>query len=201
MRKVVTMLVALLLVAGIVAGVKARSDGDGSENSPTQQVAAPQQPTMTTVEARSSQASPVASPMGSPTASPIAGKDCTGIGDWFTRVQTRVSPLDELAAQFKTQDDLVGASLDQITAYLDLLKSVRAEQAADVPASSGVVMQGALLMLFDREIDQFEAVVVAINSGGDVGAVYAAHLGSVSEATQAISATAIAVGFACIEEF
>ena len=34
MRKVVTMLVALLLVAGIVAGVKARSDGDGSENKP-----------------------------------------------------------------------------------------------------------------------------------------------------------------------
>jgi len=201
MRKVVTMLVALLLVAGIVAGVNARSDADGSENKPTQQVAAPQQPTMTSVEARSSLASPVASPIGSPTASPIAGKDCTGIGDWFTRVQTRVAPLDELAAQFKTQDDLVGASLDQITAYLDLLKSVRAEQAADVPASSGAVMQGALLMLFDREIDQFEAVVVAINSGGDVGAVYAAHLESVSEATQALSATAIAVGFACIDEF
>jgi hypothetical protein len=201
MRKVVTMLVALLLVAGIVAGVKARSDGDGSGNTPTQQVAAPQQPTMTTVEARSSQASPVASPMGSPTASPTAGKDCTGVGDWFTRVQTRVEPLDKLAAQFQTQDDLVGASLDQITSYLDLLKSVRAEQAADVPASSGAVMQSALLMLFDREIDQFEAVVVAINSGGDVGAVYDAHLASVSEATQALSATAIAVGFACIEEF
>ena len=201
MRKVVTMLVALLLVAGIVAGVKARSDGDGSENRLTQQLAAPQQPTMTTVEARSSQASPVASPMGSPTASPIAGNDCTGIGDWFTRVQTRVAPLDQLAAQFTTQEDLVGASLDQITTYLDLLKSVRAEQAADVPASSGAVLQGALLLLFDREIDQFEAVVVAINSGGDVGAVYAAHLASVSEATQALSATAIAVGFACIAEF
>src|SRR3954447_8404098 len=201
MRKVVTMLVALLLVAGIVAGVKASSGGNGSEHSPTQQVAAPQQPTMTTVEARSSQASPVASPIGSPTASPIAGKDCTDIGDWFTRVQIRVAPLDELAAQFKTQDELVGASLDQITAYLDRLKSVRAEQAADVPASSGAVMQGALLTLFDREIDQFEAVVVAINSGGDVAAVYEAHLASVSEATQALSATAITVGFACIDEF
>jgi len=201
MRKVVTMLVALLLVAGIVAGVKARSDGDVSENKPTQQVAAPQSPTMTTVEARTSQVSPVASPIGSPTASPIAGKDCTGIGDWFTRVQTRVAPLDDLAAQFQTQEDLERASLDQITAYLDLLKSVRAEQAADVPASSGAVMQSALMMLFDREIDQFEAVVVAINSGGDVGAVYAAHLSSVTEATQALSATAIAVGFACIDEF
>ena len=201
MRKVVTMLVALLLVAGIVAGVKARSDGDGSENKPTQQVAAPQSPTMTTVEARTSPASPVASPIGSPTASPIAGKDCTGIGDWFTRVQTRVEPLDELAAQFQTQEDLEGASLDQITTYLGLLKSIRAEQAADVPASSGAVMQSALMMLLDREIDQFEAVVVAINAGEDVGAVYAAHLASVSEATQALSATAIAVGFACIDEF
>jgi hypothetical protein len=201
MRKVVTALVALLLVAGIVAGVKARSDGGVSENKPTQQVSAPQSPTVTTVEARTSQSSPVASPIGSPTASPIAGKDCTGIGDWFTRVQTRVAPLDELAAQFQTQEELVGASLDQITAYLDLLKSVRAEQAADVPASSGAVMQSALMMLFDREIDQFEAVVVAINSDGDVGAVYAAHLASVTEATQALSATAIAVGFACIDEF
>jgi len=201
MRKVVTMLVALLLLAGIVAGVKARSDGDVSENKPTQQVSAPQSPTVTTVEARTSQSSPVASPIGSPTASPIAGKDCTGIGDWFTRVQTRVAPLDELAAQFQTQEELVGASVAQITAYLDLLKSVRAEQAADVPASSGAVMQSALMMLFDREIDQFEAVVVAINSGGDVSAVYAAHLASVTEATQALSATAIAVGFACIDEF
>ena len=201
MRKVVTMLVALLLVAGIVAGVKARSDGGASENKPIQQLSASQSPTMTTVEARISQSSPVASPIGSPTASPIAGKDCTGIGDWFARVQTRVAPLDKLASQFKTQDELIGASLDQITEYLNLLKSVRAEQAADVPASSGAAMQSALIMLFDREIDQFEAVVVAINSGGDVGAVYAAHLASVTEATQALSATAIAVGFACIEEF
>jgi len=201
MRKVVTMLVALLLVAGIVAGVKASSEGGVSENKPIQQLSASQSPTMTTVEARISQSSPVASPIGSPTASPIAGKDCTGIGDWFARVQTRVAPLDKLASQFKTQDELIGASLDQITEYLNLLKSVRAEQAADVPASSGAAMQSALIMLFDREIDQFEAVVIAINSGGDVGAVYAAHLASVTEATQALSATAIAVGFACIEEF
>lgn len=199
MKKTVVLLVALLLIVGVAGGVKATSGGSDQTLSPS--FAAPKAATVTTVTANAAQSSPAASPMASPSASPVAGADCTGIADWFARVQARVAPLDAFAAQIQTQEQLESLSLDQVTHYLETLKAVRAEQQNDLPPSAGNVMQSALLMLLDREITQFEAVVVAINNGGDVSAVYAANLGPVSEATQMLSAASIAVGFACIEEF
>ena len=199
MKKTVGLLVALLLIAGIVGGVKATSGG--SDKTPSSSVAAPRAATVTTVTANTAQSSPVASPMASPSASPVAGTDCTGIADWFARVQERVAPLDAFAVQIQTQEQLESLSLEQVTQYLETLKDVRAEQQNDIPASAGNVAQSALLMLLDREITQFEAVIVAINNGDDVGAVYAANLGPVSEATQMLSAATITVGFACIDEF
>lgn len=199
MKKTVALLVGLLLIAGIVGGARATSGGGDQVSSPN--VAAPNAATVTMVTANPVQSSPVASPVASPSASPVAGADCTGIADWFARVQERVAPLDAFAAKLQTQEQLESLTLDQVTHYLEMLKAVRAEQQDDIPASAGSVAQSALLMLLDREITQFEAVVVAISNGDDVSAVYAVNLGPVSEATQLLSAAVVTVGFACIEEF
>ncbi len=191
-------LAAVLILAGLIGGIILFRGGDSEASGQrTNTVAAPTVVTTTTTTATPP---PAASPI--PGASPVAGEpDCTGIQAWTERVGERFAETDAIVANVQSKEELEALSVDELNNLIALLEVAQAEQQADVPPSAGADAHQALLALIQAEIDFFTAARDAKESGGDVGAVYDAHVENMQTLAGGVSALAMTLAFTCYDAF